>query len=68
MYLADLVDTDFSFKFNLADDRCDYWEYDFAVEKWDDIYIRNLTLVEIKQLKTNCEKILSAIKAIQGGN
>ena len=68
MYLADLIDDEFSFQFDLSDDRCDYWKYDFLIEKWDDKYIHNVSQSEVKQLKNNCKRILNAIDAIQGGN
>jgi hypothetical protein len=67
MQFADLTDTDFSFRCNISDDACDYWDYDFSIERWDDKYSRNLSRMEIKQLRENCKRILEATEGFQGG-
>jgi hypothetical protein len=67
MNFADLTDTDFTFQCAVANDKCDHWEYDFSVERWDDKYCRNMSQFEIEQLKANCKGILNAINALQGG-
>lgn len=60
MYLADLTDAEYSFKCEFAGDACEYWDYDFSVERWDDKYSRNLNWEEIQQLRSNCRRILQA--------
>ena len=60
MNFADLTDTDFSFRCEFAGDACEYWDYDFSVERWDDKYSRNLSWEEIQQLRANCRRILRA--------
>lgn len=67
MNFADLTDTDFTFKCIFAEDSCEYWDYDFSVEKWDDKYSRNLSSREIKRLRENCKRILLAIDGAQDG-
>jgi hypothetical protein len=58
MHFADLTDTDFSFRCEFAGDACDYWDYDFSIEQWDDKYSRNLSRTELAQLRANCKRIL----------
>lgn len=60
MNFVDLTDTDFSFRCEFAGDMCEYWDYDFSVERWDDKYTKNLNWEEIQQLRANCRKILQA--------
>jgi len=60
MNFADLTDTDYTFRCDFAGDACEYWDYDFSVERWDDKYSRNLNWEEIQQLRANCRKILLA--------
>lgn len=60
MQFADLTDTDLSFRCDFAGDACDYWDYDFSVERWDDKYSRNLSWEEIQCLRSNCRRILRA--------
>lgn len=67
MIFTDLTDTDFSFRCETSDDPCDYWDYDFSIERWDDKYSRNLSIAEVKTLRNNCRKILQATSKIQGG-
>ncbi len=67
MNFADLTDTNFTFRCEFAEDACAYWEYDFSIIRYDDSYLRNLSRLELKQLKENCEKILNVINKIQGG-
>jgi hypothetical protein len=67
MNFADLTDADYIFNCEFADDACEYWDYDFSIERWDDKYSRNMSKTEIEQLRNNCKKILQATSAFQGG-
>lgn len=67
MNFVDLTDTEYSFSCDFAGDACEYWDYDFSVERWDDKYMRNLSRSEIEQLRENCKRILQATDDIQGG-
>lgn len=67
MIFADLTDTDFTFRCDFAGDACEYWDYDFSIERWNDKYSRNLSRMEIDQLRKNCKRILEATEGIQGG-
>jgi len=67
MIFADLTDTDFSFRCDFAGDACEYWDYDFSIERCDDRYSRNLSRMEIEQLRENCKRILEATEGCQGG-
>lgn len=60
MMFADLTDTEYDFKCEFSGDACEYWDYDFSVEQWDDQYSRNLSRMEIEQLRENCKRILQA--------
>ena len=68
MNFADLTDTEYFFRCEFAGDACEYWDYDFSVEKWDDKYSRSMSRFEIEQLRENCKKILRATEDFQGGN
>jgi len=68
MNFADLTDTDYTFRCEPADDACEYWDYDFSVEEWDDKYMKNLSQKEVLQLRENCKRILQATHNFQGGN
>jgi hypothetical protein len=67
MNFADLTDTYFQFRCEFAGDACDYWDYDFSMECWDDKYSRNLSGIELDTLRENCQRILKATEGIQGG-
>lgn len=66
MNFCDLTDTDFMFRCDYANDACEYWEYEFLIERWDDKYSRNLSSIEVEQLRENCRRILNATDGIQG--
>jgi hypothetical protein len=58
MIFTDLTDADYEFRCDFSGDACEYWDYDFTVERWDDKYSKNLSREEIEQLRENCRKIL----------
>jgi hypothetical protein len=60
MMFADLTDAEYCFSCDFAGDACEYWDYDFSVERWDDKYSKNLSRIEIEQLRENCKRILQA--------
>lgn len=66
MNIIDLTDTDFSFLCEFSEDACEYWDYDFSIERWDERYSQSLSQVEIEQLRENCKRILKATDGCQG--
>ena len=66
MNFADLTDTDFSFKCNIAQDACEHWDYQLFIDLWDYQYSRNLNRCEIDTLRKNCKRILQATDSLQG--
>lgn len=66
MNFTDLTDTDYTFNCEFAGDACEYWDYDFHVESWDDKYCRSLSRTEIEQLRDNCKRILEVTTGIEG--
>lgn len=66
MNFVDLTDGNFTFNCDLAGDACEYWDYDFSIENWDDKYRQSLSRCEIKQLRENCKRILKATEGVQG--
>lgn len=62
MQFVDLTDVNYDFSCEFSSDACEYWKYDFLVERWDDKYCKNLSQSEIDQLRINCKRILQAIE------
>jgi hypothetical protein len=68
MNIIELTEADYSFSCEASVDACEYWDYDFSVEKWDDKFLCTLQQSELKQLRENCKRILQATDALQGCN
>lgn len=67
MDFSDLTDTEFDFRCDFSGDACDYWDYDFLIEQFDEKHLINLSSIEVKQLRENCRRILAAVDSVQGG-
>lgn len=67
MQFADLTDTNFTFSCEFAGDACEYWDYDFYVECFDDKFVKNLSHDDIITLKDNCKRILKALNGFEEG-
>lgn len=67
MNFADLTDSEYIVSFDFAGDACDYWDYDLSLRRSGEKYSRNLSSMEVNQLRANCKRILNATDGIEGG-